>query len=85
MEEINLLNDDRFEEMNLDDFAIYNVQPTCMIKTFMEDLAGRKKTYRPFKANTYYEFVEDEQLIDQHEVILMYMVCTLNLTSKYYY
>jgi hypothetical protein len=76
---INLLNGNCFEEVDLADFAVYVVPATCMIETFMNDVAGRKKTYKPFKGNTYYQFVEDEELNDQREVILMYMVSEFNI------
>ena len=74
---INLLDGNCFEEMNSNHFAVHDVASTCMIKTFMGGREDYKKTYKPFKGNTYYEFVED---IDEHhhEVILMYMVCALN-------
>ena len=77
-EKINLLDGICFEKLDTDDFSVHDIIATCMIKTFMKSVAGRKMTYRPFKGNTYYEFVEDEELSDRREVILMYsMVCEL--------
>ena len=61
----------------MDDFAVHDVRVTCMIETFM-NTNGYEKTYKPFKGNTYYEFVEDEELDDQLEVILMYTVSEFN-------
>ena len=77
MEKINLLDGICFEKLDTDDFSVYGIIATCKIKTFMKNVAGRK-TYRSFKGNTYYEFVEDEELSDRREAILMYsMVCEL--------
>ena len=80
LEEINLLDGIYFEKLDTDNFSVHGIIATCKIKTFMKNVAGRKKTYRPFKGNTYYEFVEDEELKDEREVILMYSkVCELLL------
>lgn len=57
----------------MDDFAVHGVMCTCTIKTFMKDICGHE-TYRPFIGNTYYEFVQEEQLSDRCEVILMHNV-----------
>ena len=74
---INLNDESCFEEMNLNDFDIREVRSTCMIETFM-NTHGYKKTYRHFIGNTYYEFVQDELLDDQLEVLLLYTVCQFN-------